>query len=250
MNPNKTNLVSVIVPIFNAINFIDQAIQSILEQTYQNFEIILIDDFSRDGSADHITKKYGKNNKVKIILNKENLGAAKTRNIGINNATGSYLAFLDADDFWDKSKLELQLKFMAETKSPMTFTSYRILFKSNRTKVIKVPYKLNLKKYFLTTIIGNLTVMVDRTKIPNFYFPIGHLEDTLAWISILKEFKEINGLNKSLATYRIVENSISSNKFRNSIRYFKILNKQKNLNFFQKVYYLIISRINALIKRL
>ena len=115
-------LVSVITPVHNAQDFLSQTIESVLNQTYQNFEIILVDDASSDLSRDIIDKYQKIDNRVKSVLLNENLGVANARNEGIKNANGRFIAFLDSDDLWKEDKLEKQIKFMLKNDYGFTYT--------------------------------------------------------------------------------------------------------------------------------
>ena len=120
----KEELVSIVVPVYNAEKFLKDTIQTVLEQTYPNWELLLVDDCSNDNSVD-IIKEYVKDDKrIRLLKNEKNSGAALTRNHGIKEAKGTYLCFLDADDLWEKEKLEKQLKFMKGNDCAFSFTDY------------------------------------------------------------------------------------------------------------------------------
>ena len=141
INTDK-NLVSIIVPYFRNKKYIKKAIESILRQTYQKFEILLIyDDFLKDELL-YIKKNFDSQKKIKIIINKKNLGVAKSRNIGLKRSKGGYIAFLDSDDYWEKSKLKKQIKFMKSNSLDFSFTAYNILYNKRiiKKKFLKKSY--------------------------------------------------------------------------------------------------------------
>ncbi|MCB1180062.1 MAG: glycosyltransferase family 2 protein [Leptospiraceae bacterium] len=143
---NNIELVSIITPMFNSESTIETTILSVKDQSWQNWELILIDDKSEDKSVE-IAKKYMKNDeRIKLIKLKNRQGAAQTRNIGISKSNGRYIAFLDSDDFWDKDKLSKQLNFMRKNKYPFTFTGFEMQTEEGQfLRYVKVPIKVNYK---------------------------------------------------------------------------------------------------------
>lgn len=125
------NLVSVIIPYFKKGKFINRAIKSVLSQTYNNFEIIIIYDDQNLEELNKILKIKKIDNRIKVFVNKKNLGAGKSRNIGIKKSKGNLIAFLDADDYWKKNKLEMQIKFMNKYSANFVHSSYFIIDKFN-----------------------------------------------------------------------------------------------------------------------
>ena len=207
-------LVSIITPCYNAESFISMTIESILAQTYQNWEMIIVDDGSNDEST-HIVTTYAKqDSRVKLILNKKNMGVAKSRNTGTREATGQYIALLDSDDTWLPEKLEKQLELMNRKKSSLSYVAYytvdnKDVITGYHPVIEQVSYTNLLKK---PSIIGTLTMIYDAQKLGKFYFEnIGH-EDYVMKLSILKKIDFAVGINQPLARYRIHNNSLSSNK--------------------------------------
>ncbi|WP_420973542.1 glycosyltransferase family 2 protein [Bacillus thuringiensis] len=211
------SIVSIITPSYNASSFIKETIQSVQSQTYTNWEMIIIDDVSKDNTCELIKEEIKKDNRIRLIELQENCGAAIARNTGINNAKGKYIAFLDSDDLWLPEKLEKQLAFMQNNDIAFSFTGYQIMNQDGTLtdKIVHVPGKINYNGLLKNTIIGCLTVMLDIEKLGKVQMPnIRTRQDTATWLKILKQGHYAYGLDEVLSKYRKVENSISSKKFK------------------------------------
>lgn len=241
-------LVSVITPAYNCERYIEECISSVLNQTYQKWEMIIVNDNSTDNTRQIVERYLKTDPRIKLYNQKVNMGAAAARNKGIELAEGRFVAFLDSDDMWKPQKLELQIPFMLENNYGFTFTAYESMKGINK-KVFKVPLKLSYDDYLKNTIIGCLTVVMDREIIGEIKFEYGHLEDVLTWMKYLKEGFTAYGLDCDLATYRVLENSVSSNKLKNAIRYYTCLRKEQELSLIKSVYCEISYLFNAIKKR-
>src|SRR5574344_1329124 len=159
------SLVSIVVPVYNASKFIEETINCVLNQTYQNFELILVDDLSKDNSVE-VIKKF-KDERIRLIEQTEKQLAAGSRNRGIKEAKGRYLCYLDADDLWEKEKIEKQVKFMKEKKCAFSFTGYEFVTEDAKKtgKKVYIPSKLAYKQALKNTTIFTSTVMFDMTLI-------------------------------------------------------------------------------------
>lgn len=209
------DLVSIITPVYNAERFIKETIESVQSQTYKNWEMILIDDCSIDSSAEIIKDFIKFDNRIIYVKLEQNGGAAVARNVGLDLAKGRYIAFLDSDDMWKEEKLEKQIYFMKKNKYGFTFTSYEIMYENGSvaSKVVNVPKKIDYNGLLKNTIIGCLTVVIDRELIGDFRMPlIRKGQDTATWLSILKKYEYAYAINETLAYYRVVKGSVSSNK--------------------------------------
>lgn len=214
-------MVSIIVPVYKAENFIEETIDTVVAQTFTDWELLLVDDRSPDHSAEVIEKKRKTlpdetAKKIHLIRKEKNEGAAKARNTGLDAAKGRYIAFLDADDLWDPQKLELSLSFMDKYQAGFVFTSYRFGDENGNPngKVTRVPRTLNYKQALSRTVIFTSTVLLDTEKINKnlMYMPAVGSEDTATWWQILKTGVTAYGLNMPLAIYRRPAGSLSSNK--------------------------------------
>ncbi|TPV46488.1 glycosyltransferase family 2 protein [Bacillus dicomae] len=236
---NKAPHVSVITPSYNSIRFIGETILSVQNQSYENWEMIIVDDASTDQSATKIKEIIEGDPRIRLISLKENVGAAKARNLAIEEARGRYIAFLDSDDIWLPHKLKTQLLFMEEMDVDFSYTSYSLIDENGNelNREVNVPEFVDYHYLAGNTIIGCLTVMLDREKISYIEMPSMQPEDTALWLNLLSEGYEARGIQQVLAKYRIVENSVSRNKIRAAFRYWNLLRKQKPLNSFQTFFY-------------
>ncbi|WP_026521682.1 glycosyltransferase family 2 protein [Butyrivibrio sp. VCB2001] len=210
-------MVSIVVPVYNAANYIEKTMDMVCGQTYKDWELILVDDASRDNSAEIIEnyiKKQGK--RIRLIRKKVNQGAAEARNTGIDASSGRFIAFLDADDVWMPDKIEKQVAYMEKTGAAFCFHAYEFGDeKANPTgKIVHVPPVLKYKQALSRTIIFTTTVMFDTEKIDMeiIHMPNVPSEDTATWWRILKSGYEAYGLDENLAIYRRPAKSLSSNK--------------------------------------
>ena len=249
----KNNLVSIITPSYNSSKFIEECINSVTSQTYKDWEMIIVDDCSTDDSIQVITKYAKKNNRIKVILLKENVGAAEARNIAIKESKGKYIAFLDSDDLWKKKKLEKQLKFMSKNDVAFSFTSYQPISENGVEKYSKivVPKEIDYHSYLKNTIIGCLTVIIDREKTGDFYMPnIRSSHDMALWLLIMKRGFTAYGLNENLAYYRIVSTSNTSKKWKAAKEVWGVYRKVEKLNLLYSTICFVSYVYNAIKKRM
>lgn len=246
------NLVSVITPAYNCSSTIAETIESVISQTWNNWEMIIADDCSTDATADVIKEYCRKDSRIKYIVLDKNSGSAAARNTAIVHAKGRYIALLDSDDLWHQDKLKHQISFMQDNNYAFTFTAYEVFKNSadRERKVFQMPKSVTYKQYLRNSIIGCLTVVVDRHQIPDFHMENGYLEDVLTWMHYLRKGFVAYGLNENLASYRIVINSKSSNKTKNAGRFYNCLKIQPDLNFIERCICQVGYMFNATKKRL
>ncbi|WP_298418048.1 glycosyltransferase family 2 protein [uncultured Kordia sp.] len=235
-------LVSVITPTYNAELFIKETIESVRAQTYNNWELILVDDASKDTTVS-ILKKYTEEDiRIKFHVLEKNSGAAIARNTAIEKATGSYIAFLDADDLWMPEKLSKQIAFMQKENIQVCFASYELMNevgKSLGKKVNALP-KVNFSKMLKSNYIGNLTGIYNATTLGKVYMPnIRKRQDWALWLTLIKKVEFAYSISEPLAKYRVREDSISSNKL-NLLKYnYTIYRKALKFGAFKSSLYLI-----------
>jgi len=237
---NKISLVDIILPNYNKAKFLDETIKSIINQSFKNFTLYIIDDFSNDNSLE-IIKKYP-DNRIKLTALKENKGAYYCRNLGLEFAQSKYIAFIDADDYWDKNKLENQIRFMEKFNCGFTYTDY-IPFsfvrnnKKFRKKII-VKKEFNFKEFIHNTSIAMSTVIVQKSLIKNIRFEkLKVCEDYLFKCEILRNNKAVK-CDDALMYYCISKNSLQSSKLRALFWLWKInknFNKLSLLNNFKSL---------------
>ncbi|MEO0336499.1 MAG: glycosyltransferase family 2 protein, partial [Pseudomonadota bacterium] len=211
---NSGPLVSVVIPLFNKEDFVCQAVKSVLDQTYKNLEILVIDDCSTDSSLKNL-ESLGKDPRVVVVRVKKNQGVANARNQGIDLAKGEYVCFLDSDDMWSPAKVEQQLEHLLKTGADVCCTGYRHVNAKGKElrKVIPPADNICYEKLLNQNVIGCSTVMAKKEVLRREKFKnIGH-EDFCFWLDLLKEQRtRIVGLKTPLVDYRIVESSLSRNK--------------------------------------
>lgn len=249
----EEKLVSIVTPVYNAERFIEKTINSVLSQTYQNLELILVDDCSQDNSKDIIQSIMEKDSRVKYYRLKENSGAAVARNKGIEMARGRYIAFIDSDDVWKVEKLQKQLTLMKQKGYAFTFTAYETITDDGKLKKdnVEVPEKISYTGLLKNTAIACSTVLIDRDKTGDFRMPnVRKGQDTATWLMLLKKIPYAYGLNEVLSSYRKVPGSISSNKIQALKRTWNTYYRIEKLPFPKAFYYFSWYTINALRKRM
>ena len=214
MKKKQFGLVSIIMPTYNCGKFIGKTIESVINQSYSNWELIISDDCSIDNTS-QVVKKYLSDKRIHYIKFDSNKGAAEARNNSMNLARGKYMAFLDSDDLWMKDKLERQLKFMKDNNYSFSCTAYEQIDEDDNllNKIVKPKIKANYNRILLDCPVGNSTVIYNIEKLGKFKVPnIRKRNDDALWLQILKKEKYIYGMNDVLMQYRVRHNSISSNK--------------------------------------
>ncbi|EQB39067.1 hypothetical protein M947_07860 [Sulfurimonas hongkongensis] len=236
---SKLSLVSIITPSYNSEKFISQTIDSVLAQTYKNWEMIIVDDMSPDGANGIIEEYIKRDSRIKLIKLNKNSGPAVARNRAIEEAEGRYMAFLDADDLWKPQKLEYQVKFMRENDVAFTYSSYDLIDEDeNDLGSFITKREISYKEMLKTCSVGCLTAIYDVKKLGKVYMPlILKRQDYATWLKILKEEKSAKGILEPLATYRILKDSVSSNKLKAAQYQWKIYREIEKLNIFQSIYY-------------
>ncbi len=246
------NYISIIMPSYKSERFIRKSIESVLNQTYKNWELIIIDDCSPDNSLNIIKEYCAADSRIKLIIHEKNSGVAESRNRGIKEAGFPYIAFLDSDDLWEKNKLEVQLKFMEESNAAISFTQYYRINEGDEKigEVNKIPISVSYKDLLKGNVIAMSTSMMDVRVVKNIKFEkIGH-EDYLFWLQVLKIGHVARGINLKLVRYRVHSTSLSSNKLKAVTYTWHIYRKWLNLNLVESAYYFFVHEFNAVCKRL
>jgi len=241
------DLVSIIMPAYNAEKYIAEAIESVLKQTYTNWELIIVNDCSTD-ATEQIIKKYQKQDyRIKLYSLLNNQGVANARNTAIQNTRGRYLAFLDSDDMWLPEKLEKQLAFMQANNYVFTYHDYRTIMVKDNTlgKIIHVPIKVNYEKLLKGNSTGScLSTCIDRNVVTEVYMPNDKHEDFICWLNVLKKYGIVGyGISECLAYYRVGKKSVSSNKFKSAMWTWKVYRDSQKLTIMESIrcfgYYVI-----------
>ncbi len=246
----EENKVSIIIPVYNAEKFIGKTIESVLNQTYKNWEILIFNDKSKDNSLKIIKKYSEKDKRIKVVDSKENVGVVAARNKLIEIATGEFIAFLDADDYWKQNKLEKQIKFMLKNNALISCTEYtRVTEDEKEINDIIIKEIITYEDMLKNNYLGCLTVIYNANKLGKRYFKEREKnEDYVLWLEIVKETKIIFGLKENLAFYRVLNNSRSSNKIKAAKDRWNVYRKIERLSLFKSIYYFLQYVIRALKK--
>jgi UDP-glucose 4-epimerase len=208
-------MVSIIMPAYNCSDFILEAVESVKKQTYSNWELLIVDDCSTDNTLSIINNLAEKDKRIIVLQNEKNLGAAASRNKAVEYANGRYIAFLDSDDVWKKTKLSKQLSFMRENNYAFTCTSYGKI--NEKSEDLKITIFALTEGYegLLKRCPGNSTVIYDSHQIGKFKIPlIRKRNDYVMWLQVIKKAGKLYGFDEILSYHRIgMESSISANKF-------------------------------------
>ena len=247
------NLVSIITPCYNSELYIEDCVNSVIAQSYDKWEMIIVDDCSSDSSLEKIMLFSDIDSRIRIIKLEENHGASVARNIALEDANGSFIAFLDADDFWEPLKLERQINFMKKNNIAFSFTSYKITSQSGdiTNNIVRAPKEISYNSYLKNTIIGCLTVIINRKITGSFKFPkIKSSHDMALWLEIMRRGYNAYGLHTSYAFYRIVATSNTANKLHAATDVWRVYRDIENLSLFYSLFCFANYVINALKKRI
>ncbi len=243
-------LVSVIMPAYNAENYIMQAIDSALSQTYKNIEIIVIDDCSTDGTKAKVLS-YSNIPNVFYYKAEVNNGVAAARNLGISKAKGQFIAFLDSDDVWASTKIERQLQILSNNETPLSFTAIEYInsdgerIKGKRQIKERVSYSLLQKN----TMIATSSVIVNRDVVGDIEFPNRKTcEDYSLWLQILQKFGDAIGIDEALVQYRITATSLSANKAKEIKHFYLVQTQDLHINRIKAAFNLLCYIFNAIKK--
>jgi teichuronic acid biosynthesis glycosyltransferase TuaG len=245
------DLISIITPCYNSSEFISFAIESVLAQTYQTWEMIIVDDHSTDNSIQIINNYIQNDGRIKLIELKDRNGPAMARNMAIAAAAGRYIAFLDSDDIWLPEKLEKQESFMRDNDIALCYSSYYTIDQTNNDIGLFITKEIITYNEFLKNhCIGNLTAIYDSSEIGKRYLEkIGHgQEDYVLWLHILKEVGAARGILEPLAKYRLVDNSYSSNKLLAAYWIWHIYREIENLSLIKSIYSFICYAYHGFVK--
>ncbi|MEE1349134.1 MAG: glycosyltransferase family 2 protein [Dialister hominis] len=245
---SKKPVVSIIMPAYNSSATIEDSIESVLHQTFTDWELIIIDDCSEENIEEKVRSYSDK--RIRYYRLAENHGVAHARNVAIKKARGRYLAFLDSDDLWLPAKLEHQIQFMERNHYAFTYTWYR-QFKESAQKpgrLIKTKTWVSYEKLLHGNDIGCLTVMIDRNQILTVYMPEERREDYVAWLNILKQGFNAYSLPEDLARYRLSGKSVSGNKWKSFAWTWQVYRKSQRLSFMKSCENMLFYVFSGLLK--
>ena len=240
--------VTIIIPSYNKKNYITECINSVINQTYANWKLMIIDDCSTDGTQE-ILKEFLNNKKIEIFFLKKNKGPSFCRNIGMRKSNSKYIAFLDADDFWERSKLEDQVYFMEKNNIKLSFSDYFTFRGREVIQRTNIKSELNYSDFIMNSSINTSTMMIEKKIIgSNKFKKLNLLEDYIFKCEILKKGYIAKKFNKCLAAYRLTETNRSSNRLKNLVSLWVVNKKYNKLNFFCNLISIINISINSVKK--
>ena len=251
-----SDLISIIVPVYNVENFIVETMDSVLAQTYHNWELLLIEDCSSDSTVTLIQQYMERtgDSRIRLIRQPSNMGAARARNRGLKEASGRYISYLDADDLWEPEKLEKELAFMKEKGAAFAFTGYEFADETGKGmgKVVHVPEKLTYKQALSNTTIFTTTVMFDLEKLPReqLEMPVMKSEDTALWFRVLRSGVTAYGLDENLVRYRRAGKSLSSNKLEAIRRIWNLYRRAEGMNVINSAWHFCFWALRAVKRRI
>ena len=251
---NSNPLVSIITPCYNADKFIAETIESVLSQTYQNWEMLICDDCSTDNSVEIIRAYADKDSRIKLFKTPHNTGTpAEPRNIAIDNAKGYCVAFLDADDVWLPNKLETEVGFMLNGNYEMVYSNYeKISWEGKRSgRVVIAPKTATYNDMVKSCVVpACITTMIKRELVGDIRFKTMPKEDYAFWLSIFRKGITAYNTNTLQALYRLTPNSRSSQKLKLISAQWNVLRDEERLNFFYALYCLFVFLVIGYIKYL
>lgn len=228
--------VSIIVPVYNAEKYIVETMEHVAAQTYEDWELLLVVDGCGDDCA-RVIREYQKTTgekRLRLMVNEENMGAARSRNRGLLAARGRYIAYVDADDLWKPEKLERQLQYMREKQAAFVFTGYEFADEegAGTGRVVHVPSRLTYREALKNTTIFTSTVMFDTQRISREMLEMPEIksEDTALWWKVLREGHTAWGLDQNLVLYRRPRQSLSSNKLEAVRRIWNLYRRAEGLS--------------------
>lgn len=244
-------LISIITPVYNAEHTILETIRSAQNQTYVNWEMILVDDASKDRSVEVIKEAAAQDQRLQLVSLPQNQGAAHARNEAMDHSKGEFIAFLDSDDRWESQKLEIQLKQMLEQNWAFSFTDYKEVDEDGefiRTSTVDRPF-LTYHDLLKHNDIGCLTVMIDKSKVGKMKMnSIKARQDYVLWLALTKKGFHAYHINCSLAWYKQSSQSLSSNKLEMAKLNWKVYRHIEGLSWWKSGYYFTHYVINKLWK--
>lgn len=252
---DRDGMVSIIVPVHNVKKYIAETVECVRRQTYGNWELLLVEDCSTDGTAQALDGYLDEVNdgRIKLTHMSENVGAAKARNFGLEQACGRYIAYLDSDDLWEPEKLERELAFMKEKQAAFAFTGYEFADESGKGigRIVHVPETLNYRQALKNTTIFTTTVMFDTDKIQKDLLRMPEIksEDTALWWKVLRNGYIAYGLDENLVKYRRIGKSLSSNKLEAIRRIWYLYRNVEKLGLFQSAWNFCFWAMRAVARR-
>lgn len=247
MSKYADDLVSIITPAYRVEKIVQETIDSVIAQTYGNWEMLVADDCSPDGTASVVFAAAKVDSRVRLVRCKTNGGPAAARNAALAEARGRWVAFLDSDDLWLPEKLEETIRHAVACRSALTYTGFRRISHDQMSigDYVYVPSSLDYHQLLGNTAIATSTVLIDRNMVGDISMKRVYYDDFVCWLDILKMGFVAHGLNKDLMRYRVVANSVSRNKRRSAIEVWKIYRQVEKFGFILSTWFFLNYAFNA-----
>jgi len=238
------------MPAYNAARYIDSAIATVRDQTFTNWELLIVDDASSDETYSLAENWASQDERIQALKQSRNGGVAKARNLALEHASGKFIAFLDSDDLWEPDKLQQQVSFMERENCLICYSHYRrIDEQGGPLGVVKPPNSVTYKKLLQSNFIGNLTGIYNQEILGKEYLTDFRHEDYVAWLELVKRAGEARGIPEVLASYRVYSGSTSSNKLRTILWQWKIYRYSQSIGLIRSSWLMVLYALNALKKR-
>ena len=250
---NTQTLISIIMPMHNSAAFVGEAIESVLAQSYSEWELIIVDDESTDASVSIVEAYAQKDSRIRLFRNPKPIKMPSApRNMGLSMAKGRYIAFLDSDDMWLPEKLTQQIPLMQNPQVAIVYSNYEKMTESGKKtgRVIKAPRQADYKKLLRGNVIGNLTGIYDKEKVGIIPFLNIHHEDYAMWLSILKRGFIAQNTGTVAARYRLSSSSVSTNKYRVLSWQWNIYRNIEHISIMKSTIYFVSYAFKAFLKTL
>jgi len=236
------------MPAYNSSATIQESINSVREQTFSQWELIVVDDCSNDDTINIVTEISDQDERIKLIKLRKNSGAGTARNRAIEESKGRYIAFLDSDDLWRPEKLEKQIGFMHQSGTPFTYTRYEVLNSHGNRKELFPPHQATYQSILRTNYIGCLTAVYDTVYFGKVFMPtLRKRQDMALWLSLLKKSDRALLVDECLATYR-VDTGMTQNKFKAAQAQYYLYRQHLKIPFLKSCFYMTTYTINGILK--
>lgn len=253
MNEKHIPLVSIIMPAYQCEKYIEEAIQSVMQQTYTNWELLVTEDHSHDNTWRILRQLASRDIRIRLFRTPCNQGAAMARNLSLTHASGRYIAYLDADDAWKPDKLEKQIYFMQSSNIAMCYAGIETVNENGgHLNYVKVPTTIDYNAFLSNTLTASSVMVIDTQKIDVTLLTMRKMprEDLCTWLQILKTGIEAKGINEPLAIYRKHENSSSANLLKMAGQTWSVYREVERLPLTKAIYHFVGYVWHAMKKRM
>lgn len=238
------------MPAYNAGRYLEAAVESVFAQTYGNWELLIVDDASRDNTLELARSLKARDNRIKVFTQDRNQGVAAARNRALEDASGKYIAFLDSDDLWVPDKIEHQIEYMERTGLLVSYGDYKRIDEQNKLLgLVRSPDSIDYTRLLKSNFIGNLTGMYNAEVLGKQVFSSFKHEDYVAWLALVKKAGQAGSVGRTLGYYRVYSGSTSSNKLKTATWQWKIYRRSEALGLLRSTYLLAFYTYYALSKR-